>query len=125
MKKQFILLLGFLVAGLAAWAIPREYKQHPVKVEVQYAAIQADFQATVNSIEVALDEPGIVASPAYLEIVSHQSDVNIMTEEKAEFRWQSPNFIGSPSTKFKTENELLPEIPLAKQMRRTQCRSNL
>lgn len=34
MKKVLFLLMGLFVAGLAAWAVPKEFKEKPVKIEI-------------------------------------------------------------------------------------------
>lgn len=51
MKKLILLVLGLCVAGLAAWAVPREQEHKPVKIEIQnvFPVVDAIQVATVDA----------------------------------------------------------------------------
>lgn len=72
MKKFTILIVGFLVAGIAAYSVPLEQAKRPVKIEAP-TEIQIVTDVVVNSItlnSVAYDVQGEVVSVNALPMLS-------------------------------------------------------
>jgi hypothetical protein len=73
MKKAFFLLLGLFVAGLAAFAVPKEIKENPIDKVIKVFVISENEDVTVEAINLTtLDED--VGDVAFDELSKDTND---------------------------------------------------
>lgn len=113
MKKVTLLLLGLFVAGLAAWAVPREYNaaKEPVKIEIQkFVQVASD----VTAIDNAMTVEGQAA------VVKTEVDASLTVPEmekvclSSRYRWQAYSFNGYSKTSFFDRTITYDQPPLKK-----------
>lgn len=119
MRKFIILLLGFCVAGLAAWAVPREQKQS-IKQEFtdvyQFSEVSA-IAVEMLSIEKSADIAFVTARQS---MTSTYAEIPAKTGlETHRYRWQETIHSFNTSTKIKANK--MPDNLIDRRQARSNC----
>ena len=92
MKKAILLLLGLFIAGLAAYAVPKEIKENPIDKVIKVFTISENEDVTVDAVTIDfLDED--VGDVAFDELSKdtndHQSPAALHSEIfRLDISWQ-------------------------------------